>query len=1012
MEYVDGRSITDFADQRRLTVEQRLELFLQVCDAVQHAHQKGLLHRDLKPGNILVADLDGRGVAKVIDFGIAKAIGQRLARQTVATEMGAFVGTPEYMSPEQAGLLDVDVDTRTDIFSLGIVLYELLVGATPYKTPQHRSTAVLEMLRAVREEEPPRLTRRLTSLGAAAAREIAQRRHVEPGALKRLLRGDLEWIAAKAIEKEPSRRYASASELAADVRRYLDSDPVTAGPPDLLYRLRKLTRKHRGSAIVAAVATSIVIAASVMSTFFWIRSEQARRETRRQLVSLHVAEGMRLVDDNDSLRALPWLAEALGMEPDGEAAEEVHRRRIAMILDRTPALSKVWTFGAGVVGWDVSPDRTWLALATTGGELRIVDMEGGSVSASRERHDGRINAVVISRDGRWIASVGADGFARRWNRALDASGPPVRHGGVALSIAISPEGTRVATIGDDQAAHVWDAGSGALLFSLVHDSRVRAIGFSRDGRLIATGSRDTVMLWDASIGQSVGQLRHSRPIDLIRFSEDGRLAVAANNTVRLWTLIDRQPIGEEIRQTNPIYQLTFSADSRWVAWGSSGNIFGVIDARTGALATPMLRRPDQVVDVAFSADGQHLASLELGGHIQLWRTGTWQSQPLVVRGDANARTLFFDRSGRRLVSCGEAGALVWDLAAASSSDPLMPHTAAVRDLSIAADGRTLVTTSGVLGSRDNFVRVWTIDSSEPVAPPLREGGFIRAVVDGRGQRIATGGEDGRARVWDAQSGEPVGPPLVHGRYIVGVAFSGDGRFLATAGGNAPIPEQGSTRDGDVRLWDIASGQARWRRSFTAGIAALALTTDGTRLAIGTTDGGVTFWNASGERLAGEVRHGALLYKIAVSANGRWSVSVSERGAHVWDHLRNEGRWLEPKPGISVSYDSRNTLVAIGTFDGAVSIWNLETGASLGPGMEPGGMIYSARFDHGDRYIATASMNGSTRVWDVTGRPVSPRLQHDGPVWSARFTPDGRKIASAGGATARLWDFPIAGGTAG
>ena len=227
MEYVVGLPITSFADRAGMPVAARLQLFLQVCSAVQHAHQQGVLHRDLKPTNILVSDQDGRPVVKVIDFGIAKVIGQHVTGRTMATEFGVLVGTPDYMSPEQASLSQSTVDTRTDIYSLGLVLYELLVGALPFDATELHERGVLEMLRVIREEEPKRLATRLTSRDAAVATEIAKTRHTDLGTLVRQLRGELEWITARALEKDPARRYAAASELGADIERHLKGEAVS-----------------------------------------------------------------------------------------------------------------------------------------------------------------------------------------------------------------------------------------------------------------------------------------------------------------------------------------------------------------------------------------------------------------------------------------------------------------------------------------------------------------------------------------------------------------------------------------------------------------------------------------------------------------------------------------------------------------------------------------------------------------------------------------------------------------
>ncbi len=245
MELVRGIPITEYCDHHRLTTRQRLHVFLDVCRAVQHAHQKGVIHRDIKPSNVLVAEIDGAAVPKVIDFGVAKAISHKLSEQTVYTEFSQFIGTPLYMSPEQAGMGVVDIDTRSDVYSLGVLLYELLTGSTPFDRETLRAAAFDEWRRVIREDEPRRPSAAVSTLQAQALSTVAERRQSDPRNLCDALKGELDWLVMKALEKDRNRRYESAAELARDVERYLHDEPVQAYPPSVAYRLRKFTQRHK-----------------------------------------------------------------------------------------------------------------------------------------------------------------------------------------------------------------------------------------------------------------------------------------------------------------------------------------------------------------------------------------------------------------------------------------------------------------------------------------------------------------------------------------------------------------------------------------------------------------------------------------------------------------------------------------------------------------------------------------------------------------------------------------------
>lgn len=280
MEYVKGVPITEHCDRQRSGIEDRLSLFLQVCEAVQHAHQKGIIHRDIKPSNIIVSIEANRAVPKVIDFGVAKALTQSLTEQTLVTERGQMLGTPEYMSPEQAEMTGQDIDTRSDIYSLGVVLYELLAGALPFDPKELREGGIEHIRHVICEEEPKTPSARLSRLSREESTELAQYRRADPSSLQRRLRGDLDWITLRAMEKDRTRRYASVGELSADIRRHLNHEPVMAGPPGTVYRLKKFIRRNRAVVTGVGVVLVVLVAGIIVSVLLALGQARARRETQ------------------------------------------------------------------------------------------------------------------------------------------------------------------------------------------------------------------------------------------------------------------------------------------------------------------------------------------------------------------------------------------------------------------------------------------------------------------------------------------------------------------------------------------------------------------------------------------------------------------------------------------------------------------------------------------------------------------------------------------------------------
>jgi tetratricopeptide (TPR) repeat protein/serine/threonine protein kinase len=440
MELVKGVPITEFCDQSQVAVRERLDLFVHVCQAVQHAHQKGIIHRDIKPSNVLVMSQDGTPVVKVIDFGVAKAIGQQLTDKTIYTQFAQMVGTPLYMSPEQAGQSGVDVDTRTDIYALGVLLYELLTGTTPFDKERLRKVDYDEMRRIIREEEPPRPSTRISTLGQAATTASANRKS-DPKRLSQLVRGELDWIVMKALEKDRNRRYETASAFAADVQRYLHDEPVLACPPSLRYRLRKFVRRNKRGLVIAGLMLFFLVLLGTGAG--WVLRDQAvrQRETERA-GSAALVQAETLLAEGDKQHSHPerWQATArlalAALEkaqellatgaPTEELAGRVQLVRAAVAAAVTESrllveLDRIRLKQAAVKDEKFDLAQAAPLYAKALGEYGI-DLASPEAAAARVRAS-RLREALLAALGDWARSTSNQGERRRLIQVLQAAEP-------------------------------------------------------------------------------------------------------------------------------------------------------------------------------------------------------------------------------------------------------------------------------------------------------------------------------------------------------------------------------------------------------------------------------------------------------------------------------------------------------------------------------------------------------------------------------------------------------------
>jgi WD40 repeat protein/serine/threonine protein kinase len=937
MELVRGRKITDYCDQNQLSTRERLELFIKVCQAVQHAHQKGIIHRDLKPSNILVTFNDGAPAPKVIDFGIAKATSGKLTNHTVYTDLHQFIGTPAYMSPEQATMTSQDIDTRSDIYSLGVLFYELITGKTPFETQELLAAGMDELRRTIREQEPVRPSTRLSTMLAGELTTRARQRATEPPKLIHLLRGDLDWIALKCLEKDRTRRYETANGLAADLQRHMNNEPVVARPPSAAYRLEKAWRRHK---ITFAAATAVVlilvlgIAVSSWQAIAASRSRDAEREQRLAAQAAQQAEQQaRLQADAEKTEA-DHLLYVANMNLAQQAWDQNNFIRLQQLLKDTqdsPYRGFEWYYWQRLAHLALTTLRGHLhyvvcvafsrdgkRIASGSTEVKVWDLASGKELQTFYEKIQSIRSVAFSPDGQRIVTGSSDGTARVWDVLSGREVLKLYEGRDWISsAAFSPDGQKIVTGSSDGTARVWEAASGKELLTLNgHSGTINSVSFSADGRQIAIGNDDaTAMVWGLASGRLLQMFKgHSGLVTSVAFSPDGQRIVtgSADATAKVWEVATGQELRTLKGHSDRIDSVAFSPDGQRIVTGSWDQTAKVWDAASEQELFSLRGHGNRIDSVAFSPDGQRIVTGSWDQTAKVWAADGSRERLKLNGQTGDFNSMVFSPDGQRIVTGGSNGlAKMWEVASGRLMRTFSGHSDSISSVAISPDGQRIVT-----GSFDGTDKLWDATSGQEVQTFRGHIQAIRSVAfspDGR--RIVTGGDKG-ADVWEAASGRELLMFNGHSDRVLSVAFSPDGRRIVSG-----------SWDKTAKVWDAASGQELFTlKGHDNAIWAVGFSPDGQRIVTGSADGTASVWEAaSGRPLLTFKGHSGEIRSVAFSPDGQRIVTGAfDKTAKVWETatglelltLKGQTNWIR-----SVAFSPDGQRIATGGRDNIATIWS-------------------------------------------------------------------------------------------
>ena len=972
MEYMAGVPFTQFCDENKLTTRQRLELFMPVCQAVQHAHQKGIIHRDLKPTNIHVTLLDGKPVPKVIDFGIAKATNQALTQHTLFTQTGALIGTPEYMSPEQAMTSGLDVDTRTDIYSLGVILYELLTGTLPFDPKTLRDAGLEGMARMIRETEPQKPSTRFITLGDNAKLDTASLHHTDIHSLKQEISGDLDWIVLKAMEKDRTLRYETANGLSMDIVRHLNDEPVLARPPSTLYRFKKMVRRNKlavGAIAAVVVALSIGLSAS---TFLFFREAKAyQRAIRAEQEQYRLRQEAQTSEAQQAnLRKLAQQQELIARQR--AYASDMNRVQQALALNKLGQAQELLYRHRPLPGQ--SDLRAW--------EWRYLWNQCQSDALAEICREPRsICSMSVSHDGRWLAlGQVVNGGLSIWDLQSRQRVMQTQAGNAPVKVAFSP--------------------------------REALLAYSLSMRKKGEEEINEIHLWNSISKQVVAKLPLTGGCVGLQFSDDGRSLIALSSLpdsrLTIWRTLDGRETNHYSLDRSDKFPfgapLAITRDLSLAAHAATNNEFRVLDLATGKVRWKATVANEYVLGLAFSPDGKILAS---GGgfnpsQIELWdvTTGKMIGRPLPGHRGWVGSMVFWPDGKTLASSSSDQSIRIWDL-----TDPqnvpspriLQGHKLEVWMLALLADARTLIS-----GSKDGSVLMWdtAIDHrqnasivipGDQVAWRFTPDSKAILTMDSQGRVVRRTGE----RFESEEVLLDIGKPITGGSVIYAKA-------LAVA----------CYRDGRVQFWDLTRHSLLHEAKPFKGPVnrdwGILLESD--RILI--TDNALTvvqFNLPTFQDTKTWTSDSGTMLALSPDQRQRIELGYMATGT-ITDVQTGQQRTLNlgqsQIPDVTFSADGK--LFAVASYDGYAGLWETSTLRPISTlrGFLQG--VHSVAFSPDGRRLAAGSGGKEAiKLWDLDSYEEVITLEGTGSIFHrTAFSPDGNVLGSMNDSgVLNLWTAP-------